>query len=48
MIEHIKKHNIYLTPSILSQQPTIDVMFQQPFEAQNLVPAMSLEQAILE
>jgi hypothetical protein len=48
MIEHLKKHNIYLTPSMLSQQPTIDAMFRRPIEAQTPVIVMSLEQAILE
>jgi len=48
MIEHLKKYNIYLTLLMLSQQPTIDVMFQQPIKAQTPVIVMSLEQAILE
>jgi hypothetical protein len=52
LIEHLKKHNVYISLSsvlaLASQQPTIDAMFQRPVRSQISVPMMSVEQAILE
>ena len=48
MIKHLKKHTVFLLPSVLSsQQPIIDTMFQQPVNTELATRMMSLEQAIL-
>jgi len=48
MTEHLRKHHIYQTPTpILSQQSTIDEMFQQPVTTLSPETLMSMEQAII-
>jgi hypothetical protein len=51
MMDHLKKHNIYRTPGLgpaLSQQSTIEEMFEWLVATRNQEPLMSLEQALIE